>query len=90
MANRVLARKRAPSSVRARKVSAWAALRQAHDVAFDMEEPLRQAIWFIRTIEQANGRHDPQTEALSFVATEARLRLDTVEELWRKLFETET
>ena len=65
-------------------------LEEARDALFDMEEPLRQAIWFVRAIEQANGRHDPGAEALSFVATEARLRLESVEEMWRKLFETET
>ena len=64
-----------------------AALQAAFDLAFDMEEPLRQATWFVRTIEQFGGQRDPEIEALSFVATEARVRLETVAELWNSLFD---
>jgi hypothetical protein len=62
-----------------------AALTTALDIAFDMEEPLRQATWFVRALEQVGGQGDPEIEALSFVATEARVRLETAEDLWIKL-----
>ncbi len=83
MANRVLKRAvtRASKTTRARD----AALKTALDLAFDMEEPLRQATWFVRALEQVGGQGDPEIEALSFVATEARVRLETAEDLWNKL-----
>ena len=81
MANR--ARKRA--AARARKARRSAAVARLRDLALDMEEPLRHAIWFVRAVEQADGRQGDEIEALSFVATEARIRLETVEDIWRKL-----
>ncbi len=83
MANRVRRRAaaRASKTTRARDVTRKAAL----DLVFDMEAPLRQATWFVRTLEQVGGQGDPEIEALSFVATEARVRLETAEELWNKL-----
>ena len=52
-----------------------------------MEEPLRHATWFVRALEQIGGQGDPQIAALSFVASEARVRFETVDELWNKLFD---
>ncbi len=53
-----------------------------------MEEPLRQALQFVRVIELAHLPHDEEMEAIAFVAVavEARLRLEAVEGVWRKLY----
>ena len=61
-----------------------AVLAKVGAVALDMEEPLNQAIWFVRVLEQVSG-DDKETAAIAFVATEARLRLDALHEFWRKL-----
>ncbi len=62
-----------------------AALQAAVSLALDIEEPLRHATYLVRAIEQADGTHDDETAALAFVATQARLLLETVDELWNKL-----
>ena len=85
MANRARRRSRAGSSRRARKPSPVAALARVHDLALDMEEPLRHAICFVRAVEQADGRQGDEIEALAFVATEARMRLEAVQDIWRRL-----
>ncbi len=51
-----------------------------------MEEPLRQALQFVRVIALAHLPHDEEMEAIAFVAVEARLRLEAVEGVWRKLY----
>lgn len=86
MANR--ARKRSAERARAEPRPRSTALQAALDLAFDMEEPLRQATWFVRALEQVGAQGDPEIEALSFVATEARVRLETLDELWNKLCDT--
>lgn len=56
--------------------------------AMEMEEPLRHATQLCRAIEIAHRPCDDEMEALSFVASEAHTRLETVEEMLRGLFET--
>jgi hypothetical protein len=60
-------------------------LARALDLALELEEPLNHATCLVRVLEQMSGDGDPETEAVAFVATQARTRLDTVHEIWNKL-----
>lgn len=75
--------KRAAKSARASRAASRASL----DLVLDMEEPLNQATWFVRVLEQT-GDGDQETDAVAFVATEARLRLEAVHDLWNKLLDS--
>jgi hypothetical protein len=54
-------------------------------LALEMEEPLRHATWFVRALEQVGAQGDLEIEALSFVATEARVKLETVHDIWNDI-----
>ncbi len=83
MANR--GRRRASKRVRRSTRPRRAALQAVLSLALDMEEPLRHAGHFVRAIELIDTNHDEEIAALVFVATRARLLLETVDELWNRL-----
>jgi hypothetical protein len=55
--------------------------RDAVALAQEMEEPLRHAINLTRVIAQAYRPDDEDMDALAFVATAARLKLEEVNDL---------
>jgi len=50
-----------------------------------MEAPLREAMHLVGALEMAMHAPEERVRAIGFVAIEARMRLETVQDVWREL-----
>jgi len=88
MANRGRGRSPKKPAKRAGKRSAARLCQEALGLASEMEEPLHQAEWLVRVLERPEPDLGDEAQAGSFVATEARVRLESVHAFWSALHDT--